>query len=62
MWRREGSTSPVVLGVLKDAFSSSTGLATLAAFYLLGAAVIAIARRQEYGARGTPPLDHQTKN
>ena len=57
-----GSTSPVVLGVLKDAFSSSTGLATLAAFYLLGAAVIAIARRQEYGARGTPPLDHQTKN
>ena len=39
-----GSTSPVVLGLLKDRFSSSAGLATLAAFYLAGAAVIAAAR------------------
>ena len=39
-----GSTSPVVLGLLKDRFSSSAGLATLAAFYLAGAGVIAAAR------------------
>ena len=39
-----GSTSPTVLGVLKERFSSSTGLATLAAFYLMGAAVIFLAR------------------
>ena len=39
-----GSTSPVVLGTLKEHFSSSAGLASLAAFYLAGAAVIAFAR------------------
>ena len=43
-----GSTSPVVLGFLKDSFSSSTGLASLAAFYLGGAAVIAVARVRQY--------------
>jgi sugar phosphate permease len=48
-----GSTSPVVLGLVKDAFSSTAALASLAAFYLVGAAVIAVARRQEYGTRGT---------
>ena len=45
-----GSTSPVVLGLVKDAFSSTAALASLAAFYFVGAAVIAIARRHEYGA------------
>lgn len=35
-----GSTSPVVLGVLKERFSSSAGLASLAGFYLVGALVI----------------------
>ena len=39
-----GSTSPVVLGLLKEHFSSAAGLASLAAFYLVGAAVIAAAR------------------
>ena len=39
-----GSTSPVVLGLLKEQFSSSAGLASLAAFYLAGAAVILAAR------------------
>ena len=39
-----GSTSPVVLGLLKEHFSSSAGLASLAAFYLVGAAVIFAAR------------------
>ena len=39
-----GSTSPVVLGLLKEHFSSAAGLASLAAFYLAGAAVIAAAR------------------
>ena len=48
-----GSTSPVVLGLVKDAFSSTAALASLAAFYLVGAAIIAVARRQEYGTRGT---------
>ena len=43
-----GSTSPVVLGLVKDAFSSTAALASLAAFYLVGAAVIAIARRRQY--------------
>ena len=43
-----GSTSPVVLGLLKDRFDSSAGLASLAAFYLVGAAVIAVARRRTY--------------
>ena len=44
-----GSTSPVVLGILKDAFSSTAALASLAVFYFLGAAVIAIARHRQYG-------------
>ena len=48
-----GSTSPVVLGALKERFASSTGLATLAAVYLVGAAAIALARRRQYGPRGT---------
>ena len=43
-----GSTSPVVLGFVKDAFSSSAALASLAAFYLAGAAVIAVARRLSF--------------
>jgi sugar phosphate permease len=52
-----GSTSPVVLGLVKDAFSSTAALASLAAFYLVGAAIIAVARRQEYGTRGTSRTD-----
>ena len=48
-----GSTSPVVLGFVKDAFSSTVALASLAAFYLAGAAIIAIARRRHYGTYGT---------
>ena len=43
-----GSTSPVVLGLVKDAFSSTVALASLAAFYLAGAALIAVARRRQY--------------
>ena len=39
-----GSTSPVVLGLMKEQFSSTSALASLAAFYLAGAAVIAVAR------------------
>ena len=45
-----GSTSPVVLGLVKDAFSSTAALASLAAFYLVGAGVIAIARHRQYRA------------
>ena len=41
-----GSTSPVVLGVLKEHFSSAAGLASLAAFYVAGACVIALARHK----------------
>ena len=41
-----GSTSPVVLGLLKEHFSSTSALASLAAFYLAGAAVIAVARHK----------------
>ena len=41
-----GSTSPVVLGLVKDAFSSTAALASLAGFYLAGAALIAVARRR----------------
>ena len=44
-----GSTSPVVLGFVKDAFSSTAALASLAAFYLAGAAIIAIARWRSFG-------------
>ena len=43
-----GSTSPVVLGLVKDAFSSTAALASLAAFYLAGAGIIAIARARQY--------------
>ena len=56
-----GSTSPVVLGFLKDSFSSSTGLASLAAFYLAGAAIIAVARKKSYNGRqqqGTNKCHH----
>ena len=52
-----GSTSPVVLGLVKDAFSSTAALASLAAFYLAGAALIAVARRKEYGTHGTTRTD-----
>ena len=44
-----GSTSPVVLGVLKDHFSSAVGLASLAGFYLVGAAIIFAARCRAFG-------------
>ena len=43
-----GSTSPVVLGFVKDSFSSTAALASLAAFYLTGAVIIAIARMRQY--------------
>ena len=46
-----GSTSPVVLGLLKDRFTSAAGIASLAAFYLAGAVVIAVARKRSYGTR-----------
>ena len=47
-----GSTSPVVLGFMKDSFSSSAGLASLAGFYLVGAAAIAVARVRQYAKCG----------
>lgn len=43
-----GSTSPVVLGLVKDAFSSTAALASLAAFYLVGAVVIFVARQLKF--------------
>ena len=43
-----GSTSPVVLGLVKDAFSSTVALASLAAFYLVGAVVIFVARQLKF--------------
>ena len=46
-----GSTSPVVLGLLKERFTSAAGIASLAAFYLVGAVLIATARRRSYGTR-----------
>ena len=46
-----GSTSPVVLGFMKQGFSSSAGIASLAAFYLAGAALIVFARLRAYGMR-----------
>jgi len=52
-----GSTSPVVLGFVKDAFSSTAALASLAAFYFAGAAIIAVARRRQYRTRGAIPFD-----
>ena len=47
-----GSTSPVVLGILKDRFSSTVGLASLAGFYLVGAAIIFAARYRTFGFKG----------
>ena len=44
-----GSTSPLVLGLMKERFASATGIASLAAFYLLGAVFIAVARARSYG-------------
>ena len=44
-----GSTSPVVLGTVKDAFSSTAALASLAAFYIVGAGLIVIARWRAFG-------------
>ena len=44
-----GSTSPVVLGLLKDAFSSTAALASLSLFYLVGAAIIFAARYRAFG-------------
>ena len=44
-----GSTSPVVLGILKDRFSSTVGLASLAGFYLVGAVIIFVARYRTFG-------------
>ena len=43
-----GSTSPVVLGLVKDAFSSTAALASLGAFYLVGALIIGVARARHY--------------
>ena len=43
-----GSTSPVVLGLMKEHFSSASGLASLAGFYLAGAGVIFAARRRSF--------------
>ncbi len=51
-----GSTSPVVLGFMKDTFSSSTGVASLAGFYLAGAGVIFIARHRQYFRNNNQPL------
>lgn len=44
-----GSTSPVVLGIMKERFSSTVGLASLAGFYLVGAAIIFAARCRAFG-------------
>ena len=43
-----GSTSPVVLGFVKGACSSTAALASLGAFYLAGAVIIAVARARQY--------------
>ena len=56
-----GSTSPVVLGVLKENFSSTLGLASLAGFYLAGAAAIAMARWRQYGASATLPQSRSSQ-
>ncbi len=50
-----GSTSPVVLGLLKDRFTSAAGIASLAAFYLAGAVVIVVARKRSYGTGDMKP-------
>ena len=39
-----GAVAPVVLGMVKDSFSMSAGLSSLCVFFLLGAALIAVAR------------------
>ena len=43
-----GSSAPVILGLLKDAFSSTAALASLAAFYMAGALIILAARHRQY--------------
>ena len=53
-----GSTSPVVLGILKDRFSSTVGLASLAGFYLVGAAIIFATRRREFAANPSRKSDN----
>ena len=53
-----GSTSPVVLGILKDRFSSTVGLASLAGFYLAGAAIIFAARWREFAANPSRKSDN----
>ena len=47
-----GSTAPVVLGFIKDSFSSTVALASLAAFYLVGAGLVALARLRTFGVKG----------
>jgi fucose permease len=39
-----GALAPVVLGLVKDAFTMSAGLAALSVFFVAGAALIAVAR------------------
>ena len=48
-----GSTAPMVLGLMRDVFSSTAALASLAAFYLAGALIIVAARMRQYGTHGT---------
>lgn len=43
-----GSTASVVLGWMKDFFSSSVALASLAVFYIVGAVAVAFARRRTF--------------
>ena len=50
-----GSTSPVILGVMKDSFSSTVGIASLAAFYLVGAGLVAFARFWTFGGKRRLP-------
>jgi fucose permease len=45
-----GAISPTVLGALKADFGLSFGLASLAAFYVLGGVIILVARVLFYGA------------
>lgn len=47
-----GSLSPLALGVMKEHFPSSVGLASLAAFYVIGALVILAARVKTFDASG----------
>lgn len=48
-----GSTSPVVLGLMKEHFSFAADLASLAGFYLAGAAVILAARMRSFKRHAT---------